>query len=140
MDKRISDFIQDWNDEPEKKKSTKPLAEMLGSLALFFPKSGMCWTVYMSMLGSLGMVRSAYTVWLFPPLLLFLMLHLWALSKKVRQKIYYPFFLSLAGALLIIISKMFFPLTFWPVLTGMILLFLGTLSNSFAGSRITGGE
>lgn len=140
MDKRISDFIQDWNAGSEKKKNTKPFAEVFGLLALFFPKSGMCWTVYMSMLGSLGMVKSFYTVWLFPPLLLFLMLHLWALSKKVRQKIYYPFFLSLAGALLIIVSKMFFPLAFWPVLAGMILLFLGTLSNSFAGSRIRAGE
>lgn len=140
MDKRMYNFVSDWTAGSEKKKSTGTTTDVFGLLGLFYPKSAMCWTVYGSMLAIFGMVKSYYKIWLFPALLLFLILHLWAMSKNVRQKIYLPFVFSLTGALLIVISRMFFPLIYWPILVGMGLLLLGSLANSIADSRITEDE
>jgi len=136
MVKRIYEFVTDWDSIPGKKKNTRSLVELLGFLALFYPKTGMCWTVYMSMLGSFGMANLSPMVWFFPALLLFLMLHLWALLKNVRQKkIYFPFLLSLIGTLFILTGRMFLPVAQWPVITGILLLVLGSLSNGLVDSK-----
>ncbi len=140
MGKRIYGFVTDWDRVPGKKKNTGTGVELLGFLALFYPKTGMCWTVYMSMLGSFGMAKLSPMVWLFPALLLFLMLHLWALLKNVRQKIYFPFLLSLIGTLFILTGRMFLPVAQWPVVAGLLLLFVGSLFNSFADSKRTAGS
>lgn len=138
MVKRIYEFVADWDSIPGKKKNTGSLVELLGFLALFYPKTGMCWTVYMSMLGSFGMAKLSPMVWFFPALLLFLMLHLWALLKNVRQKkIYFPFLLSLIGTLFILTGRMFLPVAQWPVITGILLLVLGSLSNGLVDSKRT---
>ncbi len=138
MVKRVYEFVTDWDSVPGKKKNTGSVVELLGFLALFYPKTGMCWTVYMSMLGSFGMAKLSPMVWFFPALLLFLMLHLWALLKNVRQKkIYFPFLLSLIGTLFILTGRMFIPVAQWPVIAGVLLLVLGSLTNCLVDSKRT---
>lgn len=111
-------------------------ALVLRVLTVFFPKCSLCWTSYMCMLVSFGIAKISYTGWLFPLLLLLLILNLWALLKKIKLKGYAPFMLSLTGSLIILISRTFSPLTQWTVIVGMLLIFCGSLWNSFAVSRM----
>ncbi len=120
------------------KKTARALPSLFMSLLIaFFPKCPFCWAIYMSMFGSLGLARLPYMPWLMPVLLFFLAFHLFMLFRKAPQKGYLPFIVSLAGAIVIISARNFFPLERWLAITGMALIISGSLLNNFSGLRIT---
>jgi hypothetical protein len=116
------------------KMTSKSLPSILTSVLIaFFPKCPMCWAVYMSTFGSLGLVQLPYMPWLLPVLLLFFAVHLFMLYRKISQKGYLPFFVSLAGACVIITCRSYLPQEKWLLISGMILIISGSLLNSFSG-------
>lgn len=58
-------------------------------------------------------------------------------KKRTTKKIYFPFLLSLIGTLFILTGRMFLPVAQWPVITGILLLVLGSLSNGLVDSKRT---
>jgi mercuric ion transport protein len=103
----------------------------LSVLIAFFPKCPLCWAAYMSLFGFLGLSQLPYMSWLLPVLLLFMGIYLIILYKKSPKKGYIPFQLSLAGAVLLLIGKLFFPLEKWIALLGMIFIIASSLWLSF---------
>jgi hypothetical protein len=87
----------------------------------------------MSTFGSLGLVQLPYMPWLLPVLLLFFAVHLFMLYRKIPQKGYLPFLMSLGGAIVILACRSFLPQEKWLLVTGMILIISGSLLNSFSG-------
>jgi hypothetical protein len=121
----------------EVRKTTRSIPSVLMSILIaFFPKCPICWAVYMSMFGSLGLSRLPYMPWLLPVLLLFLGVHLLLLLRKSSTNGYIPFALSLAGAALVLSGRFFFPLQQWLMITGVIMIISGSLLNSFSGLRL----
>lgn len=119
------------------RKTIRMLPSVLMSILIaFFPKCPFCWAIYMSMFGSLGLARLPYMPWLYPVLMAFLVFHLFMLWRKIPQKGYLPFLISLAGAMVIISAKVFFPLVQWLSITGMILIISGSLLNNFSNIRM----
>jgi hypothetical protein len=119
------------------KKTARAVPSMLLSLLIaFFPKCPFCWAAYMSMFGSLGLAQLPYLKWLLPVLMALLAVHLFLLYKKIPQKGYLPFVLSLAGAIIIIGGRTYFPAEKWLLITGMSLVISGSLLNSFSFARL----
>lgn len=117
------------------RKTSKSLPSVLMSILIaFFPKCPMCWAVYMSMFGSLGLARLPYMPWLLPVLFFFMAIHLFILFRKAQQKGYLPFLLSLTGATIILLGRGFFPAEKWLLISGMVLIISGSLFNSFSGN------
>lgn len=118
------------------KKTARTLPSVLLSILIaFFPKCPLCWAAYMSMFGSLGLARLPYMNWLLPVLMVFLGIHLFILFRRVHSNGYLPFIISLAGALVIISGRMFFPSEKWVMMTGMACIIAGSLLNSFSPRR-----
>lgn len=116
------------------KKTSKSLPSILTSILIaFFPKCPMCWAVYMSTFGSLGLVQLPYMPWLLPVLLLFFAIHLFMLYRKIPHRGYLPFLMSLGGAIVILTCRSFLPQEKWLLVTGMVLIISGSLLNSFSG-------
>lgn len=116
------------------KKTSKSLPSIFTSILIaFFPKCPFCWGVYMSTFGSLGLVQLPYMPWLLPVLVLFFALHLFMLYRKIPEKGYLPFFVSLGGAVVILICRSYLPQEKWLLISGMILIISGSLLNSFSG-------
>ena len=119
------------------KKTAKTVPSILLSVLIaFFPKCPVCWAVYMSMFGSLGLAQLPYMGWLLPVLLAFLGLHLFMLYRKAGQNGYLPFLLSLAGASAMLLGRIFFPSEKWLLLTAMSFIISGSLLNSFPITRL----
>lgn len=123
--------------QPEKQaSSTRKTARALPSVLLsiliaFFPKCPLCWAVYMSMFGSLGLAQLPYMGWLLPVLVVILGIHLFMLYRRAAQKGYLPFFFSLAGALILLYGRTFYPAEKWILVSGMVFIISGSLLNSF---------
>jgi hypothetical protein len=116
------------------KKTSKSLPSILTSVLIaFFPKCPMCWAVYMSTFGSLGLVQLPYMPWLLPVLLLFFAVHLFMLYRKIPQRGYLPFLMSLGGAIVILTCRSFLPQEKWLLVAGMVFIISGSLLNSFSG-------
>jgi hypothetical protein len=105
---------------------------LVSILVAFFPKCPMCWAVYMSMLGSLGIAKIPYMPWLLPVFLIFLGVHLFILYKKIKENGSGPFLLSILGFALLLLGKTLFISEQWLIFSGMLLLFSGSLWNSFS--------
>lgn len=119
------------------RKTLKAIPSMLLSvLVAFFPKCPVCWAVYMSMFGSLGLARLPYMGWLLPVLLVFLAVHLFVIYKKTTANNYLPFLLSLTGAVVILIGRFSFPNEKWLLISGMFFIISGSLLIQFSGMRI----
>lgn len=115
------------------KKSLRALPSIvLSILVAFFPKCPMCWAVYMSMLGSFGVVKIPYKSWILPVLLIFLGVHLWILYKKIVEKGYGPFVCSIVGFGFLFLGKVLLVDEHWILLCGIFFIFLGSLWNSFS--------
>jgi mercuric ion transport protein len=115
------------------KATVKTASSMLLSVLIaFFPKCPFCWAAYMSMFGSFGLAKVPYMSWLFPVLLVFLALHLYFLFKKVPQKGYGPFLISVFGGLVLLAGRKFFPHEDGILFLGMISILGGSLWNSFS--------
>ncbi|MEY3241144.1 MAG: hypothetical protein RIR11_2582 [Bacteroidota bacterium] len=118
--------------EPATKQTVRTIPSLLISvLVAFFPKCPICWAAYMSLFGSLGLAKVPYMGWLYPVLLTFLGLHLWLLFKKVRQKGYGPFLLSLLGVVFFLVERIWFSNVEVLLYTGMALILSGSLWNNF---------
>lgn len=104
---------------------------LLSILIAFFPKCPVCWAIYMSMFGSLGLTRLPYVKWLLPVLIIFLGIHLFFLYRRIKIAGRLPFFMSVAGAVVIIYSRMFFSLSQLPLIIGITCVIAGSLLNSF---------
>lgn len=116
------------------KKTSKSLPSILTSVMIaFFPKCPLCWGVYMSALGGVGLAKLPYMPWLLPVLILLFVLQLFMLGRKIRQNGWIPFLLSLCGAAAILLCRNYFPREEWLLITGMILIIAGSLLNSFPG-------
>ena len=114
------------------KETIQPVSSILLSVLIaIFPKCPLCWAAYMSMFGSFGLSNIPYMKWLLPALITLLGLNLFLLTKKIKEKGYSPFLLSLLGAIFIIYAKAFLPYNKPIIYTGMALILLGTLLNSF---------
>jgi hypothetical protein len=117
--------------------TTRSIPSVLMSIPIaFFPKCPICWAVYMSMVGSLSLAQLPYAPWLLPVLLSFLASHLFMLFRKSSQNGYVPFALSLAGAVLILSGKFFFPLEKWLMIAAVAIIISGSLLNSFSNTRL----
>jgi len=109
---------------------------LLSIVIAFFPKCPLCWAVYMSMFGCLGIANLPYMGWLLPVLLLFLGIHMFMLYKKAARVGYLPFVISLFGALIILFARAFYPYEKWLLISGMAFIISGSLLNSFSGNRL----
>jgi hypothetical protein len=109
---------------------------LLSVLVAFFPKCPMCWAAYMSLFGSVSLAQTPYQGWLFPVLLGFLGLHLFLVFRKRREKGYGPFVLSLAGALVLLISRGLVLPGNALLIVGMLCILTGSLWNSFSFNRL----
>ena len=111
---------------------------LLSVLIAFFPKCPLCWAAYMSMLGIFGVSGISYTYirFLLPILIAFLILHLFLLLKKVKEKGYGPFLLSLTGAIIIICGRTFLSFSEPAFIAGIVLVVSGSLWNSFSVKNI----
>ena len=89
----------------------------------------------MSMFSSVGLARLPYMGWLLPVLFALLGLHLYLLWRKAPRNGYLPFAGSMAGALIVLTAKVFFPSATWPLFTGMGCIIGGSLLNSFLEVR-----
>src|SRR3954462_5246974 len=108
---------------------------LLSILIAFFPKCPACCIAYLSMFGSVGLAVTPYVEWLYPLLLASLGLHLGLLLAKAHRKGYGPVVLSLGGGVLILASRIFLPNQFITI-TGISLIFAGSLWNSFSGAPL----
>lgn len=104
---------------------------LLSLLVAFFPKCPVCWAAYMSMFGSVGLARLPYVEWLYPVLAVMLVFYLYLLLRKVKQKGYGPFVLSLSGAALMMTARLWVDDNNWMLVTSMVLVFAGSLWNNF---------
>lgn len=119
------------------RKTLRAIPSMLLSVFIaFFPKCPVCWAVYMSMFGSLGLARLPYMGWLLPVLLFFLALHLFMIYKKSASDSYAPFLLSLTGAVIIVVARFSFNNEKWLLIAGMICLISGSLLSQFPAIRL----
>jgi len=117
-------------------KTVRTLPSMLLSVVIaFFPKCPVCVAAYMSMFGTFSLANSPWVGWVFPVLLSFLVLHLVLLLKKSKKNGLFPFSLSLAGALIILCGRTVFDQNQAVLITGMLFILAGSLSNSFSTRR-----
>ncbi|MCB2378222.1 hypothetical protein LGH70_11545 [Hymenobacter sp. BT635] len=99
----------------------------------FFPKCPLCWAAYMSVLGSIGIVRlPAYQPWMLPVLVVLLLVHLYLLCQQLAARRYWPFTCSLLGAFCLLLARSVFPLQPWLALVGIGALAAGSLLNNFS--------
>jgi hypothetical protein len=120
------------------KKNGKAISSVLLSVGIaFFPKCPLCWAVYMSMFSCLGLSKLPYMGWLLPVLMLFLGVHLYVIYKKSIQNGRFIFMLSLSGGIILVLGRVFFSAEKWILFTGMGLLILGSLLNSFLSNRFS---
>ena len=104
----------------------------LSVLIAFFPKCPVCWAVYMSMFGSLGLSRLPYMGWLLPVLVALMALHLLLLWRKAPRIGWRPLILSVAGCVTIAATRLLDVTTTWPVLFAMAFI----VSGSWLSSRV----
>lgn len=115
------------------KKSARTVSSFLLSILIaFFPKCPLCWAVYMSMFGSIGMAKLPYMPWLLPVLLGFLLFHLAMQYRTIKQKGPLPFCCSVIGATCLLFSRFVFPEIKLLLITGMLFIIAGSLLGTFA--------
>lgn len=97
-----------------------------------FPKCPMCWAAYMSIFGSYSIAKLPYLPWLMPIFMGLLGVHLFLLFKNIKNKGKLPFIISIAGAAIIIIGKQLLPDLNFILITGMLLIMIGSFWNNFS--------
>jgi len=95
----------------------------------------MCWAAYSTTLGIAGSFHIPYSGYLFPPLLALLGLHLVSLVRRSAVVGWGASVVSLAGACTILAGHRWFPGIHWLLNIGILLVFGGSLWNSFAMKR-----
>ena len=121
---------------PKMNKTLKAIPSVLLSILIaFFPKCPICWAVYMSMFGSLGLSQLPYMGWLLPVLIGFLAIHLFMIYKKSTRNNYLPFLLSFVGVMVILIGRFSFGNEKWILISGMLFMISGSLFMQFPAIR-----
>ena len=120
------------------KKTTKTIPSILLSVLIaFFPKCPVCWAAYMSVLGGVGIEKLPYMSWLLPVFLCFLAFYLYMVYRKASKSRYYvPLFFSLAGAVIIVCGRTFFPAYEWVLVTGLAMIVAGSVLNNLPVLRL----
>lgn len=108
----------------------------LSVLIAFFPKCPLCWAVYMSMFGSIGLSQLPYMGWLLPILMGFLGFHLIILYRKGKKNGYLPFYVSLLGAFFMLIGRTFLPESKILLFIGVICIITSSLIATFSSFQI----
>lgn len=108
----------------------------LSLLIAFFPKCPVCWAVYMSLFGGLGLAKLPYLGWLWPVLLSFMALHLLLLFRSaLRRGYYWPFAASFAGSTVIVCGRTYACDDPWILGVGVALIVTGSIFNGLADIR-----
>ncbi|MFB6456172.1 hypothetical protein ACE38W_12945 [Chitinophaga sp. Hz27] len=114
-------------------KSARSLPSVLLSILIaFFPKCPVCWAVYMSMFGSIGLAKLPFLPWLLPVFTGLLLFHLAMQYRNIRTKGILPFCCSVAGVTCLLLSRFMFPGIKPMMYAGMAFIILGSLMASFA--------
>ena len=111
------------------------VSAVLALLVAFFPKCPMCWISYMSVMG-IGVAESVpYSPWLLPVIvvLLFLNLSFQYRSAKSRNG-YFPFFLSLAGSVVLVFSAISVAPSRWMWIPGLTMIWGASLLQALSYS------
>ena len=113
-----------------------PIFATAAAVALaLFPKCPLCWAAYLSLFGIAGLESIPYSPWLQPVLAIMLLLNItsvWFRARSTGRMM--PFYLVTAGALAIIMSKVFNEL---PVVAifGIVLTLSGSLWSTLSLTR-----
>ncbi|MDB5222117.1 MAG: hypothetical protein JWN83_784 [Chitinophagaceae bacterium] len=97
----------------------------------FFPKCPFCWAAYMSIFTALGLGSIPYQPWLLPFLIALLFVNISSLYFTRKRHAGKPLVLTLAGALLITVNKLFFNHLYLAIL-GAFFLIGASLWNSLS--------
>ncbi|SEW34891.1 hypothetical protein [Chitinophaga arvensicola] len=102
----------------------------------FFPKCPFCWAAYLSFLGVAGAGAIPYKPWFLPLAIVLLALNLGALYLSRKKRRQAPFWISLAGATIILLNRYYFQMT--PlVFAGAALLLIAALYNALPQRMVT---
>lgn len=108
---------------------------LMAVIIAFFPKCPFCWAAYMSMFSFLGLNTIAYQPWLLPVFIVLFFANLVSLYYNRKRHGYKLLLLSLAGASLIVLNRLYWniPVMVW---CGAALLMLASLWNSLSGRMV----
>lgn len=115
------------------KKILKTNASFLMAVVIaFFPKCPFCWAAYMSIFSFLGLNTIKYQPWLLPVFIVLFFANLLSLYLTRKRHGYKLLLLSLAGATLIVLNRLYWNM---PVVVycGASLLVIASLWNSLSG-------
>lgn len=87
------------------------LSLLLNLFIAFFPKCPLCWAAYLSLIGLAGAHAITYRPWILPLAMLLLMVNLGTLYLQRKGRSLKPFWLSLAGSVLIVVNRLYFAST-----------------------------
>lgn len=107
------------------------LSFLMAVLIAFFPKCPFCWAAYMSMFSFLGLNTIKYQPWLLPAFIVLFFANIVSLYFNRKRHGYKLLVLSLAGAAIIVLNRLYFNV---PVLVycGAALLITASLWNSLS--------
>lgn len=108
---------------------------LMAVIIAFFPKCPFCWAAYMSMFSFLGLNTISYQPWLLPLFIVLFFANLVSLYFNRKHHGYKLLLLSLAGALLIVMNRLYWNV---PVIVycGAALLVTASLWNSLSGRMV----
>jgi mercuric ion transport protein len=98
----------------------------------FFPKCPVCWASYITLFGWFGSNNIPYKPWFLPVSIFFLLVNLSILYLNRKRHNSGPFALSLFGALIIIVNRLYID-SFFLVFIGACFLITASLWNSISG-------
>ncbi|MBK9719501.1 MAG: SCO family protein [Saprospiraceae bacterium] len=98
----------------------------------FFPKCPVCWGVYLSAFGITSLKSIPYSPWLIPWIIIAILINLIILLGRAKARNgLIPFWISLVGAILLIIPGYVFSIKLYSTL-GILLIICGALLNSLS--------
>ena len=104
---------------------------LLSIFVAFFPKCPLCWAAYLSLFGLAGSYSIPYHCWMLPVSIVLLGINLLALYFNKEKHRANPFWLSLAGAIIIISNRLFFSSSML-LIAGAVLLLTASLWNTLS--------
>lgn len=118
------------------KKIIKTNASFLMAVIIaFFPKCPFCWAAYMSMFSFLGLNTIKYQPWLLPVFIAMFFANIVSLYFNRKRHGYKLLVLSLAGAALIVLNRLYFNMPVF-VYCGAALLIVASLWNSLSARMV----
>ena len=124
-----------WQQVSKQSARTVP-SILLGILIAFFPKCPLCWAVYMSMFGSIGIAKLPYMPWLLPVMLVCLLFHIAMQYRTIPLKGPMPFSGSVLGATCLLLARFVFPEMKWLLIAGMFFIIAGSLFGTFTARPV----